>query len=215
MTFRAQGGTPYFWGSGTWAQVSAVNPGTSGVLANVTDVGADGTTVRWNGSRWKPVGGVANLKSFGPAVSGITNATETIVLQTLIPAGLLQANDAIRVWLYPTKSGSTDAASGRFRMGTAGTIADTQILSGNWLGATGITGGFVWDAKIVSNTSVLRTGNNNSTSSPIAGSGTSAIVAAVSITDVSTNPMYFSVTLVSGGATDTVACQNGYIQWVA
>lgn len=216
MTVRAVGGTAnaYIVGSGTWAQISALTPAT-GAQALATDVGsAPGTWLMYTGTRWRPVGGEAVLKGLGATVSGIAN-TETIVIQTLLPANLLQTNDTIRVYWTPNKSGTTDSGNNGFRIGTAGTTADTSIYSSPTLATSNRCAGFIFDFKLTSVTNMLRVGNVSSTSGAYQGAANNAPASATVITDASVNALYFSGSISSSGTTDTVGIGSAQIIWIA
>lgn len=181
-----------------------------------TDVGSSGTLMRYAGGRWRPLAGQAQLASLGATVTGITNS-ETIVLQTLIPAGAWQTNDSIRIWVTASKSGTTNTANLSVRVGTAGTTADTAItgLSAfSLITAANILAGAIYDVKLVSATSAQKVGNNASAASAYQGATTAGAAAATVITDASANALYVTVTLASSGATDTVSIQSGQIQLI-
>lgn len=180
-----------------------------------TDIGASGTLMRYAGSRWRPLAGQAMLASLGAAVSGITNS-ETIVLQALIPAGAWQTNDTIRVWFTGGKSGTTDTYLASVRVGTAGTTSDTAItgISGfTCMIAANFSGGWIWDIKLNSATSAQRLGASGAQATSFTASA-GAVAAATTITDASANALYVSLSIYSGGATNTVSINNGQIQLI-
>lgn len=192
----------------TWANVSATTPA-AGSLRYVTNVGASGTYWSYRGSRWAPMNGSATLNTLANAVSGITSS-ETVVFQALIPAGAWQVNDVIRVWTTQTKSGTTDNGQTQIRIGTAGTTADTLIQGVNTLAAANQWGDALFNIRLASNTTVQRL------SPAITGLGVSnsAAPAAVAITDASANALYVTVTMLSGGGTNTVGALAGAIQLI-
>jgi len=186
----------------------------SGQIYLFTDLGASGTLMRYANSRWRTLAGQAQLASLGAAVTGI-GTSETIVLQTLIPAGAWQTNDTIQTTLDIGKSGTTDAASVYIRVGTAGTTADTAITGVSpvqVLTTASRSGSLNFNIKLVSATSALKTGN--STYSNGAYTATTAPSAATTITDASANALYVSVSLISGGATDTLTAQAAQIRLI-
>lgn len=200
--------------SSTWANKPSSAASTG--LYLFTDVGSSGTLMRYANSRWRPLAGQAQLASLGASVSGITNS-ETIVLQTLIPAGAWQTNDTIRIWLTGTKSGTTNTSNLSVRIGTAGTTADTVItgLSAfQFITAANILSGGIYDIKLISATSAQKVGNNAAGASTYQGVTTAGAASATVISDASANALYVSVTLASSGAVDTVAIQSGQIQLV-
>lgn len=200
--------------STTWA--NRPSSAGNGQMYLFTDLGASGTIMRYSGSRWRPLAGQAQLASLGAAVTGITNS-ETIVLQTLIPAAAWQTNDTIRVWLHGSKSGTTDTYSIWVRVGTAGTTADTAItgLSGyQFMPAAGVTGGGIYDVKLASATSAQKIGGSLTAVMSYYTNQLGALSAATVISDASTNPVYVSLSVASSGATNTVAVQSAQIQLI-
>lgn len=188
----------------------------SGYTAMLTDLGENGTYVHSNGTRWRVVNGTASLKTLGAAVSGIANS-ETIVLQTPIPAGAWQMNDTIRIYATATKSGTTDAGRISVRIGTAGTIADTVVtgISNRSINtSSSLTAGGIYDIKSVSATSAQLVGGTANGAHTYIANTSGVIVAATTIPDASANALYVTVTMSSSGATDTVAIQSGQIQLI-
>src|SRR4051812_13805676 len=102
MTLRAVA-EPSSLGVVTFANLpsAASNPSVS---AFVSDWGANGTTVRSNGTRWIPTNGQTVLKRMGAPVTGITNS-ETIVAQVQVPIGTFQSGDTILIRFAGGKSG--------------------------------------------------------------------------------------------------------------
>lgn len=199
--------------STTWANrpASAGN----GQIYLFTDIGASGTLMRYAGSRWRPLAGQAQLASLGAAVTGIANS-ETIVLQTLIPAGAWQTNDTIRIWFSGTKSGTTDNQLIGVRIGTAGTTADAAVTGLSayiFANAAGVIGAGIYDVKLVSATSALRIGASAAASSGYY-TNLSNIAAATPISDAAANALYVSVSTYSSGATNTVSAVSGQIQLI-
>jgi len=187
----------------------------NGQLYLFTDLGASGTLMRYANSRWRPLAGQAQLASLGAAVTGIANS-ETIVLQTLIPAGAWQNNDTLRIWFATIKSGATDNANITVRVGTAGTTADTAITGLSALAimtATGRSVGGIFDINLVSATSAQKVGSNSGGNGAYVGSQTAA-AAATTITDASANALYVSVSLASSSTNDTLTMQTAQIQLI-
>lgn len=186
----------------TWA--NRPSSATASGLYLFTDVGSSGTLMRYAGSRWRPLAGQAMLASLGATVTGITN-TETIFLQTLIPAGAWQTNDLIRVIFSALKSGTTDTGVFTVRVGTNGTTADTSVFASTALSAASRTYGLTKDIKLTAATS--------SQDIPVyLGASSSALTAAVAITNASSNALYVSLSWASGGTTDTISALTGSIQ---
>lgn len=198
----------------TWA--NKPSSAVTGSLIFVSDVGENGTIFQYTGSRWRAMNGMASLKTLGTAQTGIANS-ETIALQTLIPAGALQAGDIVRGRLSLTKTGTTDTGTVTVRVGTAGTTGDTAITGLSAfvaLAATGVSAGFEFEVRLVSATSAQRLGSTGANLTAYAGSSSVAASAATVITDASANALYVSVGLASSGATNTVGLQAGLIQLI-
>jgi hypothetical protein len=210
MAYWRREGAPYA-GSFTYATLPAATS-YSGYRAYATDLGANGTLVISNGTRWRPLNGQSVLKDKGAAQSGITNAAETIVLQALLPAGSWQTNDTIRIVLALTKSGTTNSCICGIRCGTGGLITDTALLSpGGVIGAAGRSIGLIFDFHLESATSVQKVGSQIDNGSGYGAQSATAALSPVAISSAASNALYISVGLSSNGATDTVAIQSGQI----
>lgn len=212
-------GSMLYLGEMTAAQLPPAPPNRA--TAFVSDCGAYGALLIYLNGRWRPISGSVVLTNRGAPISGIAQV-ETIVLQGFIPAPLLQLYDAIRVWTGPTKTGLTDQGNVAWRCGIAGTTADTQIntpAAGNWIGNSALAGGTgPYDYRIESLTSIRHCGNAGASSSGWAssygGSSAGAQPAAVVIPSVATNGLYFSLGVLSTGATNTIGMSTGRIEWI-
>lgn len=220
MTLRTVGSTApsfKFLGEMTWATINALSASTySGYLVRATDVGVDGVYYQSNGTRWKPFTGTANLKVMGAAVSSIAN-TETNLLQIQLPANALQTQDTFRVWLSLNKSGATtDTCNVTFRVGTAGTTGDTAVLNAVAVtAASNRSSGLIYDFKLNSATTITRIGVAGVANGSYSGNGSGAANSAVTISDASTNALYFTCAIASSGTTETVGSQSCIFQIVA
>jgi hypothetical protein len=207
--------TSGYLGAYTFAGLPAAS-GASGKWALVTNLGtAPGVLMISDGSRWKTISGTAILKGLGPPVAGIAS-TETVIAQTLIPPGVLQPNDSLRLWTTLTKSGTTDALNLTMRVGTTGTAADTAITGLSALQpvtASGINGGEIFDIKLLSATSAQKLGpNGNALTTYNLPSSNSAAALATTIPDASANALYVTVSIASSGTTNTVGANSCHIQ---
>ena len=200
-----------------FASLPAANAVPVGYRVIATNLGANGTELISNGTRWRPIAGIAVLKDLGAPVSGIANS-EVIRLQTLLPANALQVNDTLRIWLALAKSGATDYGLVTVRMGTAGTTGDTAITSLSAaieLGAVSISGAAIFDIKLISATSAQRIGTGAAqTGTYTTLVNTSAAAAATTISSVSANPIYVSASAYSSSTNDTITIQSGQIQLI-
>ena len=188
--------------------------GRGGQLRRVSNIGPSGYGSLWccTGARWSPLNGRCNLAMATPQ-SGI-GTSETLVLQALIPAGVLKANDLLRLFYSVTKSGTTDTCTHRVRVGTAGTTADTQIWTGTILTAAQQSGAFISEIAVVSATSLQRTGQGALTVGSYSIANATATPAAVAISSADSNPLYVSLFLLSSGATNTVGLNAGQIELI-
>lgn len=154
------------------------------------------------------------LKQIDTRANVAAGAAETIVAQYRFPAGFLKQYDRIRIYCTFSKSGATDTGTITFRMGTAGTTADTSVFGGTAFNAASRTLGSIHDFKVASATSLQHAGSGGA--APLNGSyigvnGT-AYPAAVAISNVS-NSLYLSVTI-TPGATDDIALEDLYMEYV-
>lgn len=185
--------------STTWANKPASYPVGQSVF--ITNAGTKGSHWFYDGTSWKPVNGLALLASLDSASSNIAN-TETIVFQYLLPAGLVQTGDRLRLSFGHVKSGTTDGVTFTTRLGAAGTTSDTALTSISGLSASLRQTSSIVDFRLESATSMRMMPNSRVT----AGYGTTSAAAwdaAVTISSASANALYFSVGLAVGGTTDT------------
>jgi hypothetical protein len=182
----------------------------SGSLAFASDLGAGGSLVRSDGTRWRPINGrtLLKLSSLGSAIG----STETIVMQTQLPAGVLVAGDVLSITFAATKSGTTDGANWSVRMGTAGTTADAAQSTANaaLMAAAQVNGNAQVEFLIASATTTQRLGAQAGPGYFGANSA-NATQAAQAVSNIS-NSLYVSLTLVSTGATNTTTLQAGRIE---
>ena len=201
-------------GSSAWASIPAASGFPAGTLWYVTDIGAAGSYWISNGTRWTPMGGRLTLKNLGAPVTGVANS-ETIVLQTLIPAGMLQTNDLLRILVAASKSGTTDSMNMNVRVGTAGTTSDTAVNTGTGaLAAPSRNLGLILDFSLASATTLQRNGVSTANLGSYTGTSTTATPSAVTISSAAANALYVSVSIASSSTNNTVAIQAGQIELV-
>ncbi len=196
-----------------WSAIGSA--ATAGMQKDVSDAGVKGSTWRADGTRWKPVNGVATLASLDTTSSNIANS-ETIVFQYLMPAALLQLKDRLRLTFTMTKSGATDNGTVRIRIGTAGTTSDTQINSNaaTVLGAAGRQIGVIADIRVESATTALLLGVSNGNPGYYSASTAGGADNAITIANVS-NALYVNVSVLSSSTNDTVAIRDVQLQLIA
>lgn len=203
------GGIP----SGTWARAPGAGLPTKFYYA--TDFGVSGTLLRSTGTRWKPVNGCTVLATLDTVSASIAN-TQTVVFQYLMPAGIMQANDRFRLFFTMTKSGTTDTGIAQVRVGTAGTASDTLVSFGaNNLSAANLNGGFFWDFRAASATSIQQMAASSSVTQGYTVVGNGAFNAATAVTSIVTNPTYVNLTIASSSTNNTVAVQDAQLQLCA
>jgi hypothetical protein len=191
-------------------------PGTAGRLVRCTNFGAGGAVLMDTGTRWKPSNNSVWLGTLDTPVTGITNAAETIAFQYLIPAALLRATDRLRLAYTFGKSGTTDNGTIRFRMGTAGTTADTQLYtSGTGIVAANRATSSMIDFRIETATTIQQMNQSGGNAAVgYSGSNSGAVLSPITISNVS-NALYFSLSLQSAGAADTLSLLDAQLQFIA
>lgn len=184
----------------------------------ISNAGTKGSHWFYDGTRWKPMNGSAVLATLDSASASI-GSSATSVFQYLVPAGLLQTGDRLRLRAGLAKSGVTDSLNAQIRFGTAGTTGDTAIFGAGFLGAAARQGSFISDFRLETATSVQMvpaTRSNAATSSMGYGViGTSALDAAVTISSASANALYLTLFIQSSGATDTVQAIDAQLQLIS
>jgi hypothetical protein len=200
--------------STTWANIGSA--ATANKLQYVSDVGSSGSLWRSTGTRWKPVNGLAVLATLDTGLSGVAN-TETIAFQYLLPINALQTFDRLRFNLSLSKTGVTDSLALKVRVGTAGTTADTQVLSVSALSATARSGSMMFDFRLASATSLQQLGSSGGASITSGYSNNTSVanVAAVAITSAAANALYVTVTIASTSTNDTVGLLDAQLMLLA
>jgi hypothetical protein len=182
----------------TWATKPAAP--TTGRPFWISDAGARGSAWFYDGARWKPVNNQCLLASMNTAVLGLTNS-EVISFQYQTPAGLLQLKDCLMIRASLNKSGVTDTAAFRVRMGTAGTvIGDTGVFSSTVLSAAQVQGGVIHELRIETATTVQPLARSDL---GYGGGTTAAIIAPITIANVS-NALFIDFAAVSNSTNNTV-----------
>lgn len=192
--------TTYAVGQPVW--VSNIGRETMGA----SPVAATGSLWTFNGTVWEPSGGSVMLSKLDVAVTGLTNV-EVVSGRIQLPAAFLRGYDRIRLRIGLTKSGTTDSGGLRFRIGTAGTTADTVIVAATVLSAAQLQGGYEFDIKILSSTSCVITSRNDL---GIGGSTTNPVPSPVTIANIS-NALYLDVGAVSSSTNNTVGISDAQI----
>jgi hypothetical protein len=181
----------------TWAGLPAASAYIG--VAVVSDIGG-GSYWASNGSTWYPLGNRITLYDM-PASNAQLCGTEKIMAQLSIPAGLLKNRDKLRVTYTYTKSSTVETATHNFRLGTAGTVADTGIAATTAPGGTSVVVGNIIEFQRASATTLQRLGG--SVTGGYNGPSTTALPAPVTVANMDTNPLFLSLTSVSSANAET------------
>jgi hypothetical protein len=189
----------------TWATKPTTYP--AGQPVFISDYGTRGSWWTYDSgmTRWKPFGRQL-LKSLDASSATIGN-TSTIKLQQLLPAAGLQLGDRLEFTATLTKSGTTDNASIKAYVGTLGTTSDTSLLANTTMSASQQSGGFLFEARIESATSIQVLNRNDL---GLGGATTLTALAAATIPNIS-NALYVSIAALSGGGSNTVIVVDAQI----
>ena len=176
-----------------------------------TDLGT-GCLLIYNGSVWKPQGGVCVLVNDGTAHTGPGNATETNYFTVTIPGGLVSANGGLFITANGLFTGTTAVKGFLLRHNTtSGAITGgTVLINSSFSGTSGtLEGNFakqVWNVNSQSTQTALFNslggfGSSNATASGVVGS----------INMANTSYLNFNMT---GNALDTVGYQGILVEWI-
>ncbi len=181
-----------YLGETTFASLPTASTVLTGSSFYVTNIGGGAIFIS-NGTRWKPQNGRCNLYTLDTRFSFTGSATETVLGQILLPAGLLQNGDRLLIRATTSKSGTAETVTSQARFGTAGTIADTSIVPGNSsLSTTVRTNCFDLQFQRVSATSIQKHGSSATLS--LVSTSTTAYASPVTVSNMDSNAMYLSLT---------------------
>lgn len=206
-------GVPVTPQAATWATRASYQQ--LGRAMRFTDVGGGtlaaggGTVWIWNGTRWKPQNGNVLLDAIDTANPAVASAAEQQLNpnHAAIPAGVIQQFDRLWLRLSASKDAAVDTCTLRLRFGPLGTTADPVLTTITALAGTGVSLGVFEEFKRITATSIQKQGNANSASS-FNGADTGAFPAAVAVSDMDANIMYFSLTSQLPGGTEIATIQN-------
>lgn len=169
-----------------------------------------------NGIRWRPVNNSIVLDSVDTANAGIANTTEQNLNPNhiVIPAGVINNYDRLRLWTSMSKSAGVDSTTVNIRFGPLGTIADPILSTVTTLATTNQSIGFLTEFKRNSATTMQKQGN---ASTDVSYNGASAGVypAAVTVANMDTTPMYLSITSQLAAGTEIVTLQDYTLEMYA
>lgn len=187
----------------TWANKPPA--GFAGRTAFFTNAGTKGSMWVDDGTRWKLLNNQTILTTLDSSSGNISNSA-TIVLQYLIPAGMWQVGDVIRLQATMEKSGTTDTGITTAYIGTAGTTSDTTVLSATWAVAATISLDSFIDIRLDAATTAqivsLNTGYGATTGNQLV---------SYTISSAATNNLYVSLAIRSSGTTNTVLSRYGAV----
>lgn len=197
----------------TWATKPLASAYTG--RAFISDIGGGSIWIS-NGTRWRPEGGRVTLLSLTANVAA-TFGAEAIFTGTslLIPAGLFQNYDKLRVTATLGKSASVETASQKFKLGTLGTVADTTILTQptNVTG-TSISTGIEMEFRRETSTAVRKLGNSLTTHA-YSGPTTAAVLGTVAVSDMDANSMYFHYSNLSSANAETYTLYDYNVELIS
>lgn len=193
---------------GTFANKPATP--TTGQTYFATDLGS-GIWIVYNGSKWKPLEGVATIYQSGAYASGAGVASETNYLAVPIPAGILSATGGLRIVSTMNCTGTMGGKTVSVRHNTtsAAVSGGSQIINTNFGGSSAtLSATFIKDlfnlgatnSQVFTNTGIATYGGSSST-----GMSTGSIDTAV-ISYINFN--------ITGNAADTVGFQGTRIEWI-
>ncbi|MGU3629841.1 hypothetical protein [Comamonas sp. C24C] len=181
-----------------------------------TDVGggsgnvSGGTTMAWNGTRWRPLSGVVTLDAIDTANVGAADTTEQQLNPShiAIPAGLIVDGDRIRIVISASKSGASANCTIRVRFGPAGTVADQLLTTISALSASNQSYNDIFDYKRTGATAIQQQGNQT-----YKGASSAAFPAPITVANMGANAMYMTISAQMGAATEAPTIQNYTLEW--
>lgn len=166
-----------------------------------TDVGggtlgsAGGSVLTSTGTKWKTLNGACLLDAVDTTNNAIANTAEQQLNpnHALIPAGLINDFDRIKIILSASKNGTADTATIRLRFGPLGTVADPILATITALATTNQSLGTIMQFKRLSSTTIQKQGAGDPNVN-FTGASATAYPAAVTVSNMDTTAMYLSVT---------------------
>lgn len=177
-----------------------------GQLKRITDIGPTGGTLfSWNGSVWYLVARAILAYDLSLHTAATLDTNENILASYTMPAGLLKAGRMLTFNLGFAKDGTTDNMTGRLRIGSLGTTADTAIssLSNGTMIASQRSGCIqtILDTA-TANTTLRHLGLLSFNSGFSAGASATVWPSDVTVADFTSNPLIASFSSTMGGATN-------------
>jgi len=187
-----------------------------------TDVGPSesgnggGNLLYWTGVRWKPVGSNLLLDAIDTPNVAAANAAEQQLNpnHVAVNAGLVQDGDRFRVLLTASKNNTAETCTIRLRYGPLGTTSDPVLATVSTLAGANQSLGVQLEFKRTGATTLQKEGNAD-TSSSFGGATTVAFPAAVTVSDMGTNPMFMSITTQMSVGAEIATLQNYTLDFFA
>lgn len=169
-----------------------------------------------NGTRWRPVNNSIVLDSVDTANAGLANTAEQNLNPNhiVIPAGVINNFDRLRLWTSMSKSSTVDSTTVNIRFGPLGTTADPILSTITTLATTNQSIGFLTEYKRTSATTMQKQGNA-STDISYTGASAGAYPAVVAVSNMDTTPMFLSITSQLAAGTEIVTLQDYTLEMYA
>lgn len=200
-------GSPVFATSGTFAAKPAAPVNSQQYYA--TDLGT-GTWIFWNGTKWKPLTGIATIYSSAVATSSQTGATtELNNANVSIPAGLLSVNGKLRISAVVTSAGGNSTKNARVRFSTtSGTITGSNLAVDMQMSSAQSSEIFI---RTISNRNAT---NSQITGAPSNGGAGQATAANTAIAIDTTVQTFLSFNTLLANAADNLLYEDILVEWM-
>lgn len=190
-----------------WASLPAA-ASWNGMVVPLADF-ATRPLVRSDGTAWRLLAPADLLVDF-TAVTGVANTSEQILKQIAIPVGLLRALRYFTFKVLYAKSGASETATLRARLGTGGTTSDQAILTNSSTLSSTNRAATAEGSFFASSATQLRGVGRDSSFGVggfIAGSTTTTYPTNATVPDMSANALTLSLSLQmnTGAETGTIA----------
>lgn len=207
---------------GSWANKPAANAVATGAFILINAALAAGGQAQsiWysNGTNWKPLFPVVAGRKVGITSGAIQTADQVIGQIGPFPAGLF-VDQTFRILTTLGRNNTTDAygsSTTRWRLGTAGTTADSTLglgnLSATFPAASGaLSAGLESWLRADSDTTILRLGTGSWAIASWTSNSAVAMHASNTVGSLAAGAMYLSVTTTMAAATTTTP-QTGLIE---
>ncbi len=189
---------------GTWADRPAANTLPDGSIVFITNYPLVGGFFKTNAyfNLYLPLAGHMLFDTTFAEVQSDLSGNDQKLHEIFIPAGMLNTGFAIEMFGSFTKSGATDTAAFKWRIGTTGTSSDTQICSLTL--ADSQLSAYNWQPWLKFKDAVTACVAKGH----LFGADTSAWPADITVPDVTENDLYLTVWGDVAGTTDSVTLKR-------